>query len=134
MARRAHSGTNSTQIALILVAIIAVAAIAWLVAGRSANPLSGVTELDLQDYLNSANSLSGNVYKVEGTVDELLKWTPGDGRLFSVLVGTGRDRDPLPILIPPEFADRNVQQGQAFLFKVRVGKGGVLTAEDLIKI
>ncbi len=134
MSRRAHSGTNTTQSVIILAAIAALAGIGWLLLGQSKEQFSGVTELNVRDYLDSANSLSGNVYQVTGTIDELLKWSPTEGRLFSVLVGEGRDRDPLAVLVPAEFADQNIQQGQEFTLKVRVGKGGVLIAEDVVKI
>ena len=88
--------------------------------------------MDVAAYLDNANSLRGNVYKVSGTVDAALAWSPADGRLFSVVADGGTDM--LPLLVPPEFNHINVQKGQRFSFKIEVGDKGILKAEDMRKL
>jgi hypothetical protein len=133
MPRRANSGVPPQTIAIGVVALVALALVGWRVIGRRDDPFAGVTPLDAADYLTNAKSLMGNVYTVRGTVSEQLRWTPQDGRLFSVLVGTPGDESPLAIKVPQEFSSQNIQTGQEFVFKVEVGRGGVLIARGLQK-
>jgi len=81
------------------------------------------------DYMGNSNSLRGNVYKIEGTVLQSLGWSPTDGRLFSVEVGS----EVLPVRVPRDFNSVNIERGQRFNFKVEVGDSGVLKALDVKK-
>jgi hypothetical protein len=83
--------------------------------------------------MENADSLRGNVYKLTGTIDSELAWSPTQGRLFSVLAD-GSKTDVLPLLIPPELDRVNIQKDQKFYFKIVVGDKGILTASDLKKI
>lgn len=107
----------------------AVAAVAWAMLNKSSDPFDGITELEIADYMDNAPSFQGNVYKLQGTVIEQLKWTPESGRLFNVEVGDAR----VGIKVPVEFSDQNIQTGQSFLFKIRVERQGILIAEDIQK-
>ncbi len=46
--------------------------------------------LDVKAYLENANSLRGNVYKIEGEVTNALAWSPSTGRLIAVRSITAR--------------------------------------------
>ena len=129
MARRASSGIKPTTLLLIAVLLAAGAAVTWAMLNKSSDPFDGITELDIGDYMDNAPSFQGNVYRVQGTVIEQLKWTPDSGRLFNVEVGDAR----VGIKVPPEFSDQNIQTGQSFLFKIRVERQGILIAEDIQK-
>ena len=54
------------------------------------DPYRTLTPIDVGTYLDNANSLRGNVYKLTGTIDSELAWSPGQGRLFSVLADGGK--------------------------------------------
>jgi hypothetical protein len=130
MARRASSSVHPAWILLaVLVALVAIGA-GYLIFGKVNDPYRTMSMLPVQDYLQNSNSLRGNVYKVEGTVDQALKWSRTSGRLFSVEVAGG---DVLPILVPPEFNRVNMERGQRFFFKIEVGEEGILRAQDLRK-
>ena len=88
----------------------------------------GLTHLDVQDYLENSKSLQGNVYKIEGRVEDQLGWSR-DGRVLMV-VSQG---NPVGVKVPAAFSDQNIQAGQSFAFKVRVGQHGVLVVEALKK-
>ena len=129
MPRRANSSVKPATLILVAVGLAVVAAVAWGMLNKGSDPFDGVTDLTIDDYMDNAPSFQGNVYRVQGTVIEQLKWTPDSGRLFNVEVGDAR----VGIKVPPEFSDQNIQTGQSFLFKIRVERQGILIAEDIQK-
>jgi hypothetical protein len=130
MARRASSSAH--PIWLLLAALLVLGAIGggWLLFGRVSDPYRTVATLPVKDYLENANSLRGNVYKVDATVLRQIEWSPTAGRLFSVDAPGG---EVLPILVPPQFGSVNIERGQRFLFKIEVGEKGILRAQDVKK-
>lgn len=134
MARRARSKTNPIQLILIVLVIGALVAGAYSFMNRTTDPFAGITELSTAEYLENANSLSGNVYRIEGLIDDRLdNWRAADGRLFSVSVGDGAATTLIPVWIPGNLSSQNVQRGQRFLFKVMVKESGILEAREIVK-
>ena len=142
MARRANSKIRPLWIVLTLGALIVAIAVGVIVQNTGGEPYRTVPELDLADYLNNANSLQGNVYKVRGSIAQSLGYSREKGRLFSVEVsggntGTGGGDNPngtvLPILVPPSLSYLNLQKGQRYIFRLEVGDGGILRAQDMKK-
>jgi hypothetical protein len=133
MPRRASSRTHpvSLVVAFILLAVaLGGGAYLWI---TLSDPYRTLTPIDIPTYLDNANSLRGNVYKLTGTIDSELAWSPTQGRLFAVLAD-GSKTDVLPLLIPPELNYINIQKDQRFFFKIEVGDKGILTASDMRKI
>ncbi|MCX7887966.1 MAG: hypothetical protein N3B01_12030, partial [Verrucomicrobiae bacterium] len=100
MPRRASSKLHPGW--LVAVGLLMAAAIAggyWLW-GKVNDPYRTIQPLDVLAYLENANSLRGNTYRVTGTVWNSLGWSPAAGRLFSVEVGAGKPGDLLPLLVP----------------------------------
>ncbi len=130
MARRASSSANPLWfVAAFLLALSAIAG-GFLVFNRSGDPYRAMTPLPVGDYLENANSLRGNTYKLDGTIFQSIEWSQTAGRLYSVEVGP----DLLPILIPASLKQINLDRGQRYFFKIEVGDQGVLTALDVKKI
>lgn len=129
MARRASSSAH--PIWIITAALLAVLAVAggYTIYGRVSDPFRTITPLPVLDYLQNSNSLRGNVYKVDATIAKSIEWSATAGRLFSVDVG----EEVLPILVPPQFNQLNIERGQRYLFKLEVGEKGVLRAQDVKK-
>jgi len=133
MPRRASSRTHPVRLAVALLAVAgALGGGAYLWTTLS-DPYRTLAPIDIPTYLSDANSLRGNVYKLTGTIDSQLAWSPTAGRLYSVVADGGKT-DVLPVLIPPQFDHVNVQKDQRFTFKLEVGDKGVLTASDMRKI
>ena len=133
MPRRASSRIHPVWlvVALILLAgALSGGAYLWM---NLSDPYRTLTPIDVATYLDNANSLRGNTYKLTGTIDSQLAWSPTQGRLFSVLADGGQN-DVLPLLIPPEFDNINIQKDQRFSFKIEVGDKGILKASDMRKI
>jgi hypothetical protein len=102
---------------------------------RATDPMNGVTDLETGEFLENATALSGNIYKVEGIVDDRLdKWRGTDGRLFSVQVSDGSGSSYVPVWVPPDYTGANIQRGQRYVIKVRVQENGVLEMLELLKV
>ena len=81
--------------------------------------------------MENANSLRGNVYKVDGEVSNSLAWSPTKGRLFAVDIEQGKNT--IPILVTKEFNDVNIQKGQKFTFVLVVDEKGLLRTKKITK-
>jgi hypothetical protein len=131
MARRASSSANPLWVGGVAVLIALAMAGGWLLYRFISDPYRTLSPLDVGVYLENANSLRGNVYKVNGVVNTQLAWAPNRGRLYSVDVD---DRtDVLPLLIPSSFNGMNIQKGQRYFFKIEVTDKGVLRVQDIRK-
>jgi hypothetical protein len=133
MARRASSKFHPGWILMIVAAVALAVGLGVFLQNEEAEPFRTVPSLDLNDYLNNANSLEGNVYKVKGVINQSLGYSRGKGRLFSVEVSNGTDDEVLPILVPPELSYLNLQKGQHYIFRLEVGKMGILRAREMKK-
>ena len=89
------------------------------------------SELSCKEYLDNANALRGNAYRLSGRVEEQLRWSPDQGRLVSVLVSASGETSPIPILVPPQFSHLNLEKGSQFTFVVEVRDNGVLVATSV---
>ena len=129
MARRASSSVNPAWFAIAAVVIVAVIGGLWAMKGRFADPFSKLESFPVADYMQNANSLHLNEYKLEGVVGEQLTYSKS-ARLFSIDV----NGEPVPVVIPAELRDVNVQKGQRLRIRVKVGEKGKLNALELKKV
>lgn len=96
---------------------------------RSSN--ANATALNLVTYRDNGNSLRGNVYRVEGKVEETLRWTPDRGRLISFEAQDATLSIPVPVLVPEDFSNVNIERGSELDLIVRVDRDGTLVAESI---
>jgi hypothetical protein len=130
MARRASSSFNPLLLVGVLVLLLAVLGGGWLL-GRVNDPFRTLTPLDVPAYLDNANSLRGNVYKITATVQTQLAWSTS-GRLYSMETENGGNL--LPVLIPAEFNAMNIQKGQRYYLQIKVEDKGILKAQGIRKV
>ncbi|HEY5768588.1 MAG TPA: hypothetical protein VIS71_01975 [Terrimicrobium sp.] len=102
-----------------------------LFVSATSEPFRTVTSLDVRTYLENANSLRGNVYKIEGEVMNSLGWSPTQGRLIAVGVGSGSE--VVPVLVTTNFNHVNIEKGQRFIFLLEVDNKGILRTKDMTK-
>jgi len=96
-------------------------------------PFLNMTELNVGIYLDNANSLRGNEYRCSGMIDSSLAWSESEGRLLSVRVGATGAEELVPVIVPTQFNDMNIQKGQTYQFSLEVVEYGFLMAKDLRK-
>ena len=132
MARRASSSVHPWWILASVILLGAAIAGGCLLYHNVNDPYRTLTALDVPAYLENANSLRGNVYKINATIDTQLAWSPGVGRLYSVDI-EGKT-DILPVMIPAEFNHINMQKGQRYFLKIEVGERGILRVQDVRKV
>jgi hypothetical protein len=133
MPRRASSKINPLWFVAIALLVAAAIGGGFLFFKNFNDPLRTVGTLDVALYLENANSLRGNTYRVLGTVWNSLGWSPAAGRLFAVEAGENRATELLPVLVPSQLNHVNLQKGQRFIFEVEVIDGGVLRVRSLRK-
>lgn len=133
MARRARKGAPIGAILGIVAAIVLVGVAGAFVLNRTKDPFAGLTELNIRDFMENANSLSGNVYRLDGRVDDKLRWTPNEGQLVVIDVSNESGSGFIPVLVPSEFNGVNIARDDRFTLKVEVRSQGKLIALDLAK-
>ena len=133
MSRRAHQKTPSSLLFGLVAVFLVIAAGGALFLQKGSNPYRTVEPLQPSDYFENANSLRGNVYQIEGVILNALAQNPGKGRLFSISVTTDSRKWPMPIFIPAQLRQINLQKNQSYRAKVRVNDSGILVAEEIQK-
>ncbi len=98
---------------------------------RSDGPSATATALNLATYRDNGNSLRGNVYMIEGQVEETLRWTAERGRLISFEAQDDGISIPVPVLVPEDFSNINIERGSTLAMVVRVDRDGTLVAESI---
>ena len=130
MPRRANK-THHPIIWILVAAFIFIAIGGGYYLYRQVNdPFRTVQPLEVATYLENANSLRGNLYKIKATIDNSLAWSPTKGRLLSAKTETGA---VLPIFVPANLNHINLQKGQTFYFQIKVSENGILHVENLKK-
>jgi zona occludens toxin (predicted ATPase) len=133
MARRASFAIHPLWIVAVLLLAIGAISVGNYLVGRVNDPYRTLATLDVPAYLENSNSLRGNSYKISGSIWNYLSSSTKEGRLFSVEVNNGSATEVLPVLVPGEFNNINIQKGQHFNFSVEVDEKGILTVKGLTK-
>lgn len=130
MARRARLSASPVWIFIAAGIVIAALGVGYFLQTRVNDPYRTVTVLPVEDYLQNADSLRGNVYKVDAVISQQLGYSRVQGRLFSLDLTGGKS---FHVLVPPRFEQLNIERGQRYLFKVKVEEKGIVRAEDVRK-
>ena len=131
MARRSKKSRLPLGIVVAIVLVVAAFLGSRFFITTSSQPFRTATPLDVKTYLENANSLRGNVYKIQGEVLNSLGWSPTKGRLIAVGVDNGSQ--VVPVLVTTDFSHINMQRGQRFIFLLEVDDKGILRTKDMTK-
>ncbi len=104
----------------------------YLLQQRTGDPFRAMQPLEASVYLDNANSLRGNRYRMTGSIENALAWSADQGRLFSVRLEQ-RDDPMIGVIVPAELGHVNIQKGQRFDFHVEVGERGLLYVREMRK-
>ena len=131
MARRARKGVEPVQIVVITAIVLAIGALAYFLANRSSDNFAELTPLPVGEYMRNANSLSGNIYKMTGTVSSKERYTESNGQIIIVEVEDGGTPVDLGVYVPVELYGTNIDRGDSITSKVEVRGGGVLALQEI---
>jgi hypothetical protein len=131
VARRSKKSRLPLGIVVALVLVVAAFLGSRFFITTSSQPFRTATPLDVKTYLENANSLRGNVYKIQGEVLNSLGWSPTKGRLIAVGVDNGTQ--VVPVLVTTDFSHINIQKGQRYIFLLEVDDKGILRTKDMTK-
>jgi hypothetical protein len=131
MARRARSAPKTGWLLAGLVVLLLLIGIGGYFFGASGTPYRATPEFPVDEYLATSTSLRGNTYRLTGAVLNSIAWSPSEGRLISVQ--PNNSNSPIPLVIPADLGETNIQKGQRFHFLVEVRDRGVVYAIELTK-
>lgn len=131
MPRRARSVPKTGWLLAALAAVLLLIAVGGYFLGAGSTPYRTMPEFPVDEYLATSNTLRGNTYRLEGAVLNSIAWSPDAGRLISVQP-SGSDA-PIPVVLPADLPEANVQKGQRFHFQVEIRESGILYATGLTK-
>jgi hypothetical protein len=131
VARRGKKSRLPLGIIIAVVLIVAAFLGSRFFITTTSQPFRTATPLDVETYLENANSLRGNVYRMQGEVLNSLGWSPTKGRLIAVGVDNGKQ--VVPVLVTTNFSHINIQRGQKFIFLLEVDDKGILRTKDMTK-
>ncbi|MEK6232725.1 MAG: hypothetical protein N2A42_12820 [Luteolibacter sp.] len=134
MARRASSSTNPVLIIGIVVAVIAAVFAGKFVMTKKSEKFSDVNPLVIQDLLDNGNSLRNNEYLIEGKIDERFFRDSNTSSVVSVRVKSASGEEVVPVKIPSNFNNLNIEREQRYVFKVRFEQGGMPVATDISRL
>jgi hypothetical protein len=129
MARRSKQSNPNGKFIAAAVAVAGLLGAGYALFGSARDPFRTSSPFPVKEYLENANSIKGNTYRLEATVDKTLEVAPATGRLFSVETGG----DMLPILVPASLNGTNIERGQKLHLRVRVNERGLLVADEIRK-
>lgn len=131
MARRARKGVEPVQIIIIVAIVLAVGGLVFFMANRSSDKFADLTPLPVGEYMDNANSLSGNVYKMTGIVTKKERYTEKNGQMIIVEVEDGGAVFDLPVYVPVELYGTNIDRGDSITSKVEVRSLGMIALQEL---
>jgi hypothetical protein len=128
MARRASSATNPVWFIVAALLVVAAIAVGWFLKNRVSDPFRTLPAFPVSEYMENANSLRGNTYKLDGIISDQLGYQQSN-RVFSVKV----NGQPIPVVVPSQFNFLDLRKDGHFQFKVEVAEKGILKAQDVRK-
>jgi hypothetical protein len=131
VARRGKGSRLTWGIIIAVLLVLAAFIGSRLFITATTEPFRTISSLDVQTYLENANSLRGNVYKIEAEVVNSLAWSQSKGRLIAIKVEKGNE--VVPVLVTTNFNQINIQKGQRFIFLLEVDDKGILRTKDMTK-
>jgi hypothetical protein len=131
MARRARSTLRIGWVLAGLFTVLILVGLGSYFLGGTGTPYRSSPAFPVEDYLSTSTSLRGNTYRITGSVLNSIAWSPEKGRLISVL--PHGSNSPIPLVVPRDVGELNIQKGQRFHFLIEVREGGVLYATGVTK-
>ena len=95
------------------------------------DPLRTLRQFPVGEYYENHSSLEGTRFKARLKAVNQIGWKEEMGRL--IVFHAGDNADPVVVLIEPAYDKLSFEPGETYAAEVRVGEGGLLTANHLRK-
>ena len=130
MARRASSGIKPGLLIgiAVLVAVAFFGGKAFL--GKRKDTYSNMATINMSDVMDGV-SLRDNEYVVEGTVDEKFYHGDSPNQVVSLKVNSSNGDQFLPVEIPANLTNFNIERAQRYRMKVRIREAGIAVATGI---
>jgi hypothetical protein len=127
MARRASSGVNLKAVLIGIGIFVLLLGGGYFVLNRKDS--FDAPELNFVEFERNSRSLSGNRYKVTGTLVE--RHIVPEGQMVILHLGDQSSPKPLPIIVPPDFKGGNLNLQADYSFLIEFDTQGVPVAIDV---
>jgi hypothetical protein len=128
MARRASSGVNTGALIIGAIVFILILGGGYWFLNREPSGFDA-PELDIEQALSNSRSLSGNRYQVTGKlIDRNIE---SNGQIITIQLGEETNPKFLPIMIPEDFKNGNLNQQARYTFLIQFNTVGLAVAEDV---
>ena len=98
---------------------------------RLEDRFSGTGDFPAADYRDAPLNYVGNTYRLSGSVEAVLDYRDGVGRIVQISEAVSRVQ--LPVFLPDSIKT-NLAFGQRFSFLVRIRDGGLIFADEMEKL
>lgn len=126
MSRRRRKQQSSPK-GFIIAGVIAIALVAGFLFLKSLGEektTGSFSELPIDTYYANSENLIGNNYSIEGKVERRDRINT-EGQLITLTVETSSGPTPIPVLIPSNIGNMNIEPGFRIRLDVRVNADGI---------
>ena len=136
MSRRSRSSnqkkSNTAVYIIVALAVVGALVVGKFILDKRAQHFSDLNELSVSDLKSGGTSLSGNTYKITGEIIERRNLDGDRGLLLSVVSTAGEKKSsPIPVFVPKDVENINLERNHGYTFKVQVDREGLPVALDI---
>ena len=136
MSRRSRSRPkNKSNLAvyiIIALAVLAAAAIGFIMIRKSSDPFPGIKELNRADLLEGGRSINRNIYRITGKISERRTLSGESGAMIFVnQTDEAPNHGTIPVRVPQGVTNINLEKGFSYVFKVKINRVGLPVALDV---
>jgi len=132
MARRASSSTQILPLVIIGGVLLIAFAVGVSLLNKKKDPFGKLPALPVYDATENGNSLRGNIYQVNGKVEE--RWVKNNYEGLHLSVEENGVLHPIFIQIPNDLERPNLERERHYSFSVQVGPGGIIKATGIQRL
>jgi hypothetical protein len=129
--KKGGSSFSALWIVSCLLIVVIVSIIGYFIYKYLDDPYRTLKPFPMDTYFSDYHSLSGEKFKADLKVANLVQYKPETGRLMAF--NMENDSRSLVVLLPPKFDSLYFSKGQNYLVSLVVGEGGLVYAESCEK-
>lgn len=132
MSRRASKGGSPLLITIIGLVLVVAFGIAVSSITKKKEPFAKLPHLPVIDASENGNSLRGNMYRVDGKIEE--RWVKTNYEGLHLSVEENGQSYPIFIKIPQSLERPNLEREKSYTMSVEIGPGGIPMATSIERL